>query len=62
MFAQSLAVARRAVELGPSDADGLLFLANALFESGEVAEAMETAERAMALNPLRPPIITCSTP
>ena len=29
---QSLAVARRAVELGPSDADGLLFLANALFE------------------------------
>ena len=30
--AQSLAVARRAVELGPSDADELLFLANAQFE------------------------------
>ena len=43
------------MELGPSDADGLLFLANALFESGEIAEAMETAERAVALNPLRPP-------
>ena len=48
-------MARRAVEFGPSDADGLLFLANALFESGEIAEAMETAERAVALNPLRPP-------
>jgi adenylate cyclase len=34
---QSLAAARRAVELGPSDADGLLFLAVALFESGERA-------------------------
>jgi hypothetical protein len=33
----------------------MLFLANALFESGEIVEAIETAERAMALNPLRPP-------
>ena len=32
-----------------------VILANALFESGEVAEAMETAARAVALNPLRPP-------
>jgi tetratricopeptide (TPR) repeat protein len=52
---QALTVARHAVELGPSDADGLIFLANALFESGEVVEAMETVERAMSLNPLCPP-------
>jgi len=42
-------------KLGPSDADGLLFLANALFESGETAEAMDAAKRAIELNPLRPP-------
>jgi TolB-like protein len=53
--AQSLSVAHRAVELGPSDADGLIFLANALFESGELAEAMEAAERAIELNPMPPP-------
>jgi hypothetical protein len=41
--------------LGPSDADGLLFLANAEFESGAVAEALATAKRAVELNPLRPP-------
>jgi TolB-like protein/Tfp pilus assembly protein PilF len=52
--AQALAAARRAVELGPSDADGLLFLANALLESGELDEAMAVADRAVELNPLRP--------
>ncbi len=51
----SLAAARRAVELAPSDADGLLFLANALFESGKIVEALESAERAMELNPFPPP-------
>ncbi len=54
-IAQSLAVARRGVDLAPSDADGLIFLANALFESGELVEAMEAANRAMELNPLPPP-------
>jgi tetratricopeptide (TPR) repeat protein len=45
---------RRAVELGPSDADGLLFLGVALFEAGEIEEALDYAERALDLNPLRP--------
>ena len=45
---------RRAVELGPSDADGLLFLGVALFEDGKPAEALVHAERAVDLNPMRP--------
>ena len=52
---QAVSVARRAVELGPSDADALLFLAIALFESGAVAEALEKVEQAVSLNPVRPP-------
>jgi TolB-like protein len=36
---QAVSLARRGVELGPSDADGLLFLAVALFEAGELDKA-----------------------
>ena len=52
--ARAVAVARRGVELGPSDADALLFLAVALFESNEVGEALELADKAVGLNPLKP--------
>ena len=52
---QAVSVSRRSVELGPSDADALLFLAVALFESGAVAEALERIEQAVSLNPVRPP-------
>jgi TolB-like protein/Tfp pilus assembly protein PilF len=51
---RAVAVARRGVELGPSDADALLFLAVALFESGEITEAQELGDKAIGLNPLRP--------
>jgi tetratricopeptide (TPR) repeat protein len=51
---QAVAVGRRGVELGPSDADSLLFLAVALFESGDIAEASELADKAVGLNPLKP--------
>ncbi len=53
--AQAVTLARRSVELGPSDADNLLFLAVALLQQGEVAEAETIVERALDLNPLRPP-------
>jgi TolB-like protein/Tfp pilus assembly protein PilF len=52
---QALSLARRAVELGPSDTDALLFLANTLLEAGEVREALEKVEQAVSLNPLPPP-------
>ena len=51
---QAVSMAQRAVELGPSDADGPLFLAVALFASGEIVDALRTVERALQLNPLRP--------
>jgi tetratricopeptide (TPR) repeat protein len=47
-------MAQKAVELGPSDADGLLFLAVALFASEEMVKALRTVERALQLNPLQP--------
>jgi TolB-like protein len=52
--AQALTVSRRGFELGPSDPDNLLFLAIALFESGELADATKKIEQALALHPLRP--------
>ena len=52
--ARAVAVGRRGVELGPSDADALLFLAVALFELGETDEALELADKAIGLNPVRP--------
>jgi TolB-like protein/DNA-binding winged helix-turn-helix (wHTH) protein/Tfp pilus assembly protein PilF len=52
---QAVSVARRAVQLGPSDADGLLFLALALLEAGELEEASVAAAKAIELNPMRPP-------
>jgi tetratricopeptide (TPR) repeat protein len=54
-IAQAVTLARRSVELGPSDADNLLFLAVALLQQGEVAEAETIVEKAYDLNPLRPP-------
>ncbi len=53
-IAQAVTLARRSVELGPSDADNLLFLAVALLQQGEVAEAETIVEKALDLNPLRP--------
>lgn len=52
---QALPLARRALELGPSDTDAMLFLANTLLEAGEVKEALEKVEQAVSLNPLPPP-------
>jgi tetratricopeptide (TPR) repeat protein len=51
---QAVALARRGVELCLSDADALLLLAVALFESGELTEALEVADKAIGLNPVRP--------
>ena len=51
---RAVAVGRRGVELGPSDADALLLLAVVLFESGALGEALELADKAINLNPLRP--------
>jgi TolB-like protein/DNA-binding winged helix-turn-helix (wHTH) protein/Tfp pilus assembly protein PilF len=51
---QAVAVGRRAVELGPNDADALLFLAVALFEAAELEEALDLSDTAIGLNPLRP--------
>jgi adenylate cyclase len=51
---QALMLARRSVELGPSDADNLLFLAVTLYERGELEEATNTIDQALDLHPLRP--------
>jgi TolB-like protein len=51
---QALTLARRSVELGPSDADNLLFLAVTLYERGELEEATQTIDQALDLHPLRP--------
>jgi TolB-like protein len=51
---QGLTVSRRGFELGPSDPDNLLFLGIALYESGELAEATQKIEQALAVHPLRP--------
>ena len=52
--AQALTVSRRGFELGPSEPDSLLFYGIALFESGQLVEATEMVEQALALHPLRP--------
>lgn len=51
---QALALSYRAVELGPSDPDNLLFLAVTLFETGDLKGAAKTIEQALELHPLRP--------
>jgi adenylate cyclase len=50
----SLQAAQRSVELGPGDADNLLFLGRALATNGEFDQAVRYGRRAMALNPSRP--------
>jgi len=42
---------RRCVELAPSDADCLIFLANALVKAGQAAEAVPLIRRVMAVSP-----------
>lgn len=49
-----LQASRRSVELGPGDADNLLFFARALASNGEFDQAVAHARHAMALNPCRP--------
>lgn len=50
----ALQASKRSVELGPGDADNLLFLARALASNGEFDAAVVHARHAMALNPSRP--------
>ena len=50
----ALLAARRSVELGPGDADNLLFLGTALASVGEFDQAVAHARHAVALNPSRP--------
>ena len=50
----ALLAARRSVELGPGDADNLLFLGRALASVGEFDQAVAHARHAVALNPSRP--------
>jgi TolB-like protein/DNA-binding winged helix-turn-helix (wHTH) protein len=45
---------RRCVELAPSDAECMIFLAGALTEAGDPQAALPLARRAMAMNPLPP--------
>jgi len=44
----------RALELNPSDADALVYRAHHLIYTGEAEQAIETVQRAIHLNPLRP--------
>ncbi len=53
---RSLTLIRRAVELGPSDADNLLFLGAALLSNGHAEQAMTEIEKAIELNPIVPPV------
>jgi adenylate cyclase len=50
----ALQAATRSVELGPGDADNLLFLGRALASMGRFDDAISHVRRAMALNPVRP--------
>lgn len=50
----ALVAARRSVELGPGDADNLLFLGRALASVGDFDKARSNASHAFELNPLRP--------
>jgi TolB-like protein/class 3 adenylate cyclase len=51
---EMLAAARKGVELGPSDAENWILLADALGNYGLYAEGVKAAERAIRLNPLPP--------
>jgi len=50
----ALEAAKRSVELGPGDADNLLFLARAQASVGEFDQAIARTRHAVALNPSRP--------
>lgn len=50
----ALEAAKRSVELGPGDADNLLFLARAQASVGEFDQAIARTRHAIALNPSRP--------
>ncbi|MEJ2122672.1 MAG: FlgO family outer membrane protein [Alphaproteobacteria bacterium] len=50
----ALQAAKRSVELGPGDADNLLFLGRALASVGEFDQAVARMRHAIALNPIRP--------
>jgi adenylate cyclase len=50
----ALHAAKRSVELGPGDADNLLFLGRALASVGEFDQAVARIRHAIALNPIRP--------
>ncbi len=52
---RAVRMARRGVELGPSDSEGSIFLASALLEEGALEEALEIAQQAMDRNPIKPP-------
>ncbi len=52
---QALASARRAVALGPNDAEAYINLAHVLAYAGSTAEAVEQADAAFRLNPKPPP-------
>jgi Flp pilus assembly protein TadD len=47
-------VSRRGFELAPSEPNSLFFYGVALFESGQLAEATDKIEQALALHPQRP--------
>lgn len=51
---EALRLIRRAVELGPGDADNLLFLGTVLHQKGDAQGAVQAAEAAIELNPVRP--------
>jgi TolB-like protein len=51
---QALRLIRRALELGPGDADNMLFLGTVLHQKGDSAGAVRAAEDAIDLNLMRP--------
>jgi len=53
-LSQALALSHRALELGPSDPDTLIFHALTLFELDDLSGATEMVEQALELHPLRP--------
>ena len=55
---QALAAAQRAIELGPGDAEAWLFHSIALLGARPPAEALQSVERAMTMNPIPPVYFT----
>jgi TolB-like protein/tetratricopeptide (TPR) repeat protein len=53
-LSQAVTLSHRALALGPSDPDNLIFHALTVFELGDLSEATEMVEQALALHPLRP--------